>query len=242
MVGSHVHARSFGGLPMPFAALLDYLRGSGTLFASIYRIGQRLPGDGECTYCLDCPGVPVKPSLKSDFHNARSLLDLDEEDIYLTLSMTFADLSDPDGVEPRMRLLQEEFPGVFGMMGEVNLKKQTLFDSGRPGAEAEHSRQWKPFMNLLAEWDFPITIHSDLGHDESQLHYLHLMEQVFSSYPDNKIIWPHLGLSKELQALDAAEQLVLPEDLLERFSNLYFDLSWRILYDQIFHDPEHRKL
>lgn len=242
VVDSHVHARPFGGPSMPFETLLEYLHGSGSLFVNIYGIGQRLPVDGECTYYLDCPGVPVVPSLKSDFHNAQSLLDAEREDIYVTLSMTFADLTDPASVAPRMRLLQMEFPGLFGMMGEVNLKKQALFDNDRPGAELEHIKQWAPFMDLLRSWNFPITIHSDLGNDDAPLQYFHLMEMVLNSYADNKIIWPHLGLSKELQAIDAAEHIALLDSLLDRYPNLYFDLSWRILYDQLFHDSETRKL
>ncbi len=242
VVDSHVHARPFGGKAMHLGALLENLRGSGSLFVNIYGIGQRLPVDHACTYYLDCPGVAVKPSLKSDFHNAQSLLDLERDDLHVVLSMTFADLADPPSVVPRMHLLDEEFPGVFGMMGEVNLKKQALFGNHRPGAELEDIQAWKPFMDQLARWNFPITIHSDLGSDEDPLKYLHLMEFVLTSYPENKIIWPHLGISKELTSLEPEAHVALMDRLLDQHANLYFDLSWRVLYDQLFHEPEIRAL
>ncbi len=243
VVDSHLHPRPFGGRPIHFSDVLDYMRNSGVLFANIYGIGQRLPVDSECTYYLDCPGVPVTPSLKNDFVNAQSLLDEAPLDIHLNVSMTFADLASPEEVLASMHLLDREFPGVFKMMGEVNLIKQALFDSGRPGVEREVIESWAPFMAQLREWNFPITIHSDLGHDGNPTKHLHLMDHVLSLYPENKIIWPHLGgLSKELHRVDPAIHIDVLETLLAEYPNLFIDLSWRILYDQVFSDPEMRDL
>lgn len=89
VVDGHLHLRPFGGAPIPFQDLLRMVRRSGVLFVAGYGIGQRLPVDSPCTYYLDCPGVPVLPSLKNDFHNAQSLLDHPPEDLKVVLSMTF---------------------------------------------------------------------------------------------------------------------------------------------------------
>jgi hypothetical protein len=115
VVDGHLHLRPFGGPPIPFHDLLAMVRRSGVLLVAGYGIGQRLPVDSPCTYYLDCPGVPVLPSLKNDFHNAQALLDHPPQDLKVVLSMTFPDLSNPQQVLDGMELL-----GI-GEVGDVPL-------------------------------------------------------------------------------------------------------------------------
>ena len=122
-----------------------------------------LPVSSACTYYLDCPATLVEPTLKNDFVNAANYLAARPERVHLTLSMTFPDLAEPDAVLAGIQLLDEEFPGVFQWMGEVNLVKQALFDNEHRPVPLAVIAQWAPFMAVLRERNIPIAIHSDLG-------------------------------------------------------------------------------
>ena len=240
LVDTHLHFRPFGGPAIPFAEIVEYLERTGVLFANVMGIGQMLPVSSACTYYLDCPATLVEPTLKNDFVNAANYLAARPERVHLTLSMTFPDLAEPDAVLAGIQLLDEEFPGVFQWMGEVNLVKQALFDNEHRPVPLAVIAQWAPFMAVLRERNIPIAIHSDLGSDEAPTQYLPWMEEVLRLYPDNKIVWMHLGLSRELVQIDADEHIRLLAGLLDRHPNLLLDISWRVLEDHLFSDPAQR--
>jgi hypothetical protein len=242
VVDTHLHVRPFGGPPIPFQELMKILRQNGVLFANLYGIGQRLPVQSPCTYYLNCPGEPALPSLKSDFNNAENSLDHKPGDMKLVLSMTFPDLSKPDEVLPKMAVLDKEYPDMFRWMGEVNLVKQALFNNGHQAVPAETIASWQPFMEQLQKRNIPIAIHSDLGNDKEPRKYIPLMDEVLRRYPNNRIVWMHLGLSKELTSVDPRDHIQLLESYLRRYPNLSYDISWRVLYDQVFKDPAKRDL
>jgi hypothetical protein len=50
----------------------------------------------------------------------------------------------------------------------------------------------------------------------------------------------HLGVSKQLIEINPADHVALLDSLLKKYPFLYFDISWRVLYDQIFQDPKKR--
>ena len=240
VVDTHVHFRPFGGPAVSFEDVVSYLDRSGVRFANVYGIGQMLPVASPCTYYLDCPGVPVVPTLKNDFVNAANFLSKRPENLHLTLSMTFPDLGRPDTVLAGMDLFDREFPGVFGWMGEVNLVKQALFPNGRLPVPLEAIADWEPFMKRLRVRNIPIAIHSDLGNDEQPMQYLPWMEEVLSLYPDNPIVWMHLGLSRELTRIDPDLHLGVLRRLLDRYPALMVDISWRVIDDNVFSRPELR--
>ena len=240
VVDTHLHMRPFGGTALPFTEVIGYLEKTGILFANIYGIGQMLPVSSTCTYYLDCVGTPVTPTLKNDFVNAANVAAYKPDSVRLVLSMTFPDLADPQSVLAGIRLLDAEFPGMFRWMGEVNLVKQALFGNGHTAVPLETIAEWAPFMALLRERGIPIAIHSDLGHDEDMTEYLAWIEEVLRLYPDNKIVWMHLGLSRELTKVDAGEHIRIMEDLVGRYPNLLFDLSWRVIDDSVFADADTR--
>ena len=146
--------------------MISYLEETGVLFANVYGIGQMLPPAGSCTYYLDCPGTPVTPTLKNDFVNAANYITNAPPSVHLTLSMTFPDLLQPESVLPGMQLLEEEYPGAFTWMGEVNLVKQAVFGNGREPVPMATLTEWDAFMEVLRERDIPLAIHADLGNDE----------------------------------------------------------------------------
>ena len=240
VVDTHVHFRPFGGPAIPFEEVLQYFEETGVLFANVYGIGQMLPVTSSCTYYLDCPGTPVTPTLKNDFVNAANYITKAPADTHLTLSMTFPDLSQPASVLSGMQLLEQEYPGAFTWMGEVNLVKQALFDSGHEPVPPATISDWAPFMEALRARGMPLAIHADLGNDDAPTRYLPLMEEVLRLYPENAIVWVHMGLSRELTAMDAAWHVELMMSMLERYSNLMLDLSWRVIDDAYFATPEDR--
>lgn len=242
LVDSHVHFRPFGGEAIPFEQVVGYLEDNGILFANIYGIGQTLPGSSDCTYYLDCPGTPVTPTLTNDLINAANLSASDHKSVHLTLAMTFPDLAHPETILSGMRQLDKEHPGVFKWMGEVNLVKQALFANHRPPVPMDTLPQWAPFMKELRDRDIPLAVHADLGSDEEPTRYLPLVAEMLRLYPDNIIVWVHMGLSRELVDMDAAMHIRTVKALMDRYPNLMLDISWRVLEDAYFSDPDKQPL
>jgi hypothetical protein len=87
-------------------------------------------------------------------------------------------------------------------MGEVNLIKQALLPNDAEPAALDDIAAWWPFMDELRRRGIPITIHSHLGNDPEPLKYLYLMEAVLALYPNNKIVWSHMGLSEQLTTVE----------------------------------------
>ena len=234
VVDSHFHLRPFGGAGIPLTELGDYWRQTGVRYVNIYGIGQILPENSTCTYYLNCLGTPVVPSMKNDFENAQDVAQTPTGGVNLTLSMTFPDLANPAGILDQMRQLDSAYPGKFRWMGEVNLIKQALSGNGAQPANLGSIVSWWPFMDELRRRDMPINIHSDLGDDADPLKFLYLMEAVLTLYPDNKIVWAHMGLSNELTTMDPALHIDTLRRLMDQHPNLYLDISWRVLEDSYF--------
>ena len=242
VVDSHLHFRPFGGPAVPFDEVMGYLRETGVRFVNVYGIGQMLPVDSPCTYYLDCPGTPVIPTLKNDFANATSFLANPPDGIHVTLSMTFPDLARPETVLSGIEVLDAEYPGMFRWMGEVNLVKQALFPNGHEEVPGGVIAEWAPFMAVLRERGIPIAIHSDLGSEERPTRYLPLMQAVLDHYPDNKIVWMHMGLSRELTTFPAADHIELMSSMLDRYPNLMLDITWRVIDDAYFSREDYQPL
>ena len=240
VVDTHVHVRPFGGPAIPFEEVMQYFEETGVLFATLAGIGQMLPVTSSCTYYLDCPGTLVTPSLKNDFVNAAHYVTHAQASTHLTLAMTFPDLSQPASILAGIHLLEREYPGVFRWMGEVNLVKQALFSNGHAPVPAATLRDWAPFMEWVRARGMPLALHADLGNDAAPTRYLPLMEEVLRLYPENAIIWVHMGLSREFTAMAAEQHVALMRSMLDRYPNLMLDLSWRVLNDAYFTTPADR--
>ena len=241
VVDTHLHFRPFGGPAIPFSEIEEYLNKSGVRFVNVYGIGQSLPIDSTCTYYLDCPGTPALPSIKNDFVNAANYLREKPEGIHMTLAMTFPDLANPEEVVEQIELFDTEYPDLFTWVGEVNLVKQALFNNHHQATPIESIAKWSEFMAILKQRNIPIAIHSDLGSDNNPTKYLYLMEEVLKLYPDNKIVWVHMGLSKELSNFDPDKHIKLMRTYLANNKNLMLDISWRVIYDNYFNTPNARE-
>lgn len=238
----HFHPQPFGGPSIPYQAQMDYFERTGVLFVLLYGIGQQLPHDSGCTYYLDCIGTPAKPGMKNDFENAANYVEHPQENVHVALSMTFPDLAKPEDIVARFRLLDEEYPGLFQWMGELNVHKEALRGNGHVPATVDHIARWKDFMHILEERGIPLALHADLGDDEDPNQNLHLMQEVLQRYPENKIIWMHMGLSRELVSMDPRQHIALMSSHLDENPNLFLDISWTVLAEAYFDTPEKRAL
>lgn len=243
VVDAHFHPKPFGGPAVPIDETQGYLDKTGVRFVVYFGIGQVLEIDETCTYYLDCPGVTALPSIKNDFANALEFdnyRDTHEElETQTLLSMTFMDLANPEDIVDTIALYDREYPGMFTWAGELNVIKQALLGNMHEPATVESINGWAGFMEILRERNIPVTLHSDLGNNDNPTEFVHLMEHILETYPDNKIVWAHMGLSKELTNMDPAQHISIMKQALDKAPNLMLDISWRVLYDTYFVNPEY---
>jgi len=231
IVDAHFHPRPFGGPAIPPADLVQYFDRTGVRFVNYFGIGQSLDITTACTYYLDCPGTNALPSPKNDFVNGQEVKVTPHDNVHITLSMTFIDLAHPETALDTIHQFDREFPGMFTWAGEVNLEKQALLGNNHEPGTIESINAWAPFMQVLRERGIPITIHSDLGNDAEPTKFLYLMEHVIQTYPDNKIVWAHMGLSKELTKMPPEQHIAIMKRMLDADPNLMVDISWDVLYN-----------
>lgn len=245
LVDTHLHLQPFNGPGIPLTKMVNILHNSGISYVQGEGIGQKIVNNPSCYYYLNCPSSEVKPNIENDILNAENLKNITKKQlkgVNINLSMTFPDLSKPETILKDVKYLNKKYPGVFGWMGEVNLVKQALFNNKHKPVPINIIKKWKPFMAYLKKHKMPISIHSDLGNDSEPLKYLPLMLEVLKLYPKNKIVWMHLGLSRELTKINTKEHVDLLDKLLKQHNNLYFDISWSVLYDAKFKNELDRKL
>lgn len=231
VVDAHFHPRPFGGPALPPQELFDYFDRLGVRFVNYFGIGQVLALDSGCTYYLDCIGTAATPSIKNDFVNGMEVAAYPNDDLHITLSMTFMDLAHPQDVVSTIELYDREYPGMFTWAGELNVIKQALVGNGHEPATRASIDDWAPFMSILEERGIPLTLHSDLGNDSNPTAFLFLMDHVLESYPDNAIVWAHMGLSKELTTMDPVEHVSIMRERLDRHPQLLLDISWDVLFN-----------
>jgi hypothetical protein len=238
----HFHSQPFGGPSIPYEEQMRYFERTGVRFVLLYGIGQQLPYDSGCAYYLDCIGTPARPGMKNDFENAANYVEHPQDNIHVALSMTFADLSKPEDIVAGIRLLDDEYPGLFQWMGELNVHKEALRGNGHVPVSIDDIARWKDFMRILEERGIPLALHADLGHDDNPTENLHLMQEVLRRYPDNKIIWMHMGLSRELVDMDPRQHIELMSKHLDENPNLSLDISWTVIAEAYFDTREKRSL
>jgi hypothetical protein len=231
VVDTHFHPKPFGGTAMPPDQLFGYLDQAGVRFVNYFGIGQSLDMASSCTYYLDCPGTSALPSIKNDFVNGVETKAHAHPNLHIVLSMTFIDLQNPEGVVDTIRLYDKEFPGMFKWAGELNVVKQALMKNGHEAATMQDIDNWAPFMKILRERNIPVTLHSDLGNDANPTQFVPIMRYVLQKYPDNKIVWAHMGLSKELTKMDADQHVSIMKAALDASPNLMLDISWDVIYN-----------
>jgi hypothetical protein len=234
---THFHMRPFGGPSIEFLKMIDILKKNGILFVQIEGIGQKILLD----HYSDNQRQIVS-TMTNDISNAEIMkIYKQSSSIDLHLSMTFPDLHKPEEIVKGIQFLDSKYPSLFNWMGEVNVVKQAIFKNGVTPITIDEIPKWKKFMRILRRRKMPLSLHCDLGNNQDPFLYLPLMREVLRLYPNNIIVWVHLGLCQELTNIDPTEHIQIMAELLSKHKYLYFDMSWRILYDQVFKDREKRK-
>jgi len=231
VVDTHFHPRPFGGTAIPPDELFKYFDRLGVRFVNYFGIGQVLDLNSGCTYYLDCKGTAATPSIKNDFVNGMEVAAYKHPNLHVTLSMTFMDLANPADIVKTIKLYDKEYPGMFKWAGELNVMKQALIGNKHEPATKKDIDKWAPFMEILRKRNIPVTLHSDLGNDANPTEFLYLMKYVLKKYPKNKIVWAHMGLSKELTKMDPNKHVAIMKELFDKYPNLYLDISWDVLYN-----------
>lgn len=238
----HFHSRPFGGPSIPYEEQMSYFDRTDVRFVLLFGIGQQLPYDSACTYYLDCVGTPAKPGMKNDFANAANYVEHPQDNIHVARSMSFPDLSNPEGIVKRIRLLDDEYPGLFQWMGELNLHKEALRGNDHIPATIDDIAGWKDFMSILEERGIPLALHADLGNDDNPTEHLYLIQEVLRQYPKNKIVWMHMRLSRELVNMDPRQHIEIMSRHLDENPNLFLDISWTVIAESYFDTREKRSL
>ena len=242
IVDAHHHFRPYGGPARDYEQLIKDIRKAGVLFVMGYGIGQTLPPKSQCHFPANCPKTPITPNLSNDIANAKNQLKWPSKQPIVNLSMSFFNLNEPQNVKEQIIELRQKYPSQFNWAGEVNLVKQALFSHFHRVPIKKTIEQWQPFMDYLANNNIPIAIHSDIGNDNNQTQYLPLFDHVLSRFPNNKIIWLHMGISKEQLNLPVTQHIEIIGKRLQKHPKLYVDLSWKILQENYFNSDKNRQL
>nr|WP_319061285.1 amidohydrolase family protein [Pseudomonas aeruginosa] len=86
--------------------------------------------------------------------------------------------------------------------------------------------------HLAAEFDLPVLLHANVtSKRERNPLYLAEIEEPLRNHPHVRFIWAHAGTSMEIHRHQKKLDFLLPTlgRLLQRYPNLYIDLSWSVL-------------
>ena len=142
-----------------------------------------------------------------------------------------------------VQALIERYPGLWRGIGEVITRHDdlTALTAGET-ARANHPALMKVYR-LAARHDLPVLLHSNLTslREETPI-YLGELEDALKSNPDTRFVLAHAGTSggvEERQAPLATLNEII-RALLERYDNLYVDLSWSVREHYLIEDGEPR--
>ena len=142
-----------------------------------------------------------------------------------------------------VQALIERYPGLWRGIGEVITRHDdlTALTAGET-ARANHPALMKVYR-LAARHDLPVLLHSNLTslREETPI-YLGELEDALKSNPDTRFVLAHAGTSGGVEKRQAplATLNEIIRALLERYDNLYVDLSWSVREHYLIEDGEPR--
>lgn len=129
------------------------------------------------------------------------------------------------------------YPGVWQGIGEIfshhDLVSWTTYgEIPRPDSAA-----YDMVYKFAARYKMPVNIHSNITSSASASSPLPLfkgqMETALQNNPDTVFIWAHIGISNSLHVYHLPE---IAAELLEKYPNLNFDLSWLVFENDVAKD------
>ncbi len=241
-IDSNIHFKGYGNQSLPFETIIKWLIETNILFCTITGLGQSLPFDSACQYYLNCPNEKVKNTILKDLQIGMDLNKYYQKyknQIIILFAASFVDLNKPEKSVDYIKLLNHLFDPNIKSIGETNVCKPILKFNDYHCIDPKIIPKWKDLMFYLEKHQIPILLHCDLGDKENPTKYLYLMKNICSTYPNNKIIWPHMGISKESYTIHTDLHLQIMKELLQTYPHLYIDLTWTVLYDLLFkNNPE----
>lgn len=118
------------------------------------------------------------------------------------------------------------YPGVFRGIGELLLRHDDLTNLlyGQP-PRANHPALHGVYA-LAGERGLPVLVHQDITAIGREVPlYEGELIGALAEHPETTFVWAHLGFSRRVRLPDHAAYVA---GLLERFPNLYGDLSWLV--------------
>lgn len=126
----------------------------------------------------------------------------------------------------------DKYPFWAGI-GELFLRHDELTNLTHGEVARLNHPAMYPIYELAAKRKLPIMIHqnsSSVGNDNYK--YLHELEKVLEMFPDTVFVWAHVGISRRIYGENYHRMI---DDILEKHSNLYVDISW-IAYERMLED------
>lgn len=133
-----------------------------------------------------------------------------------------------------LRDLLEKFKGKIRGIGEIMSRHDdlTALTYGEP-PHADHPA-YTEILKLAVEYDIPVLIHHNISAvSNPDPIYLDEFCRMLDSCPEAKVIWAHVGISRRIEVKGLAD---IADDILTRYPNLYFDISWIVYEDYIAKD------
>lgn len=133
-----------------------------------------------------------------------------------------------------LRDLLERFDGKIRGIGEIMSRHDdlTALTYGEP-PHADHPA-YTEILKLAVEYDIPVLIHHNISAvSNPDPIYLDEFCRMLDSCPEAKVIWAHVGISRRIEVKGLTD---IADEVLTRYPNLYFDISWIVYEDYIAKD------
>lgn len=237
IVDSHLHYLDFMQQTKGFESLVDKMDECGVSHAVLFGMGMAKQWDEH---------TPEKPSyyLTNDsrcyyFSATDYMMMLD----YLEQPKHIQERFFPFicGINPNDRMsaaylreLLERFDGKIKGIGEIMSRHDdlTALTYGEP-PHADHPA-YTDILKLAVEYDIPVLIHHNISSvSNPKPIYLDEMCRLLDSCPQAKVIWAHVGISRRIEIPGLTD---IVDSVLQKYPNLYFDISWIVYEDYIAKD------
>ncbi len=173
-----------------------------------------------------------------DFMIAREYLSLAfEEQSRIDPMITGFNPTDGHAVD-HIRNVLKLYPGVFSGIGEFSVKKEFVSSKIAGSTAMINDPALNNILDFAGETGLLVILHCDIdaviSNNKTQPTYLSELEKLFSRSKKTTIIWAHTGLGRFVK--QRADHTLYIEQLAQNHSNLYFDISWDLVAQQVNQD------